>query len=184
MEASVRTINCPSCGAATPPNKSQCDYCGNYLLHLTPFEKRSHPLAGDAYFHSLKRLYQASLALGLVAAVLIYFVFFNQLSEDELVLISPTWFLLTIFGTGGLYAEKAVRQILAKQAATFHEALLQSVKGLSPILVVAVYMVFLIPILLLGISKRLSSPLLIALLITLIWAVVLYLFLVGIFPSL
>ena len=185
MGATVKVIQCPGCGGSSDPRGEKCSYCGNYLLHLSAWERRAQPVfVGGHYFRSLRRLYQAALLLGAAAMLLIYFVFFNRLSEDELVAISPVWFLLIVFGAGGIYAEKAVVLILEKRAATFHEALLQAARSLAPVLKIGVFILFLIPAMLLGISRRLSSPLLIALIVTIVWAMALYLFLMGIFPSL
>lgn len=185
MSVTTRVIQCPTCGGSSSPSVQQCTYCGNYLLHLSPLERSRQPVPGTQfYFQSLKRLYQVAVGLGITLMILIYFVLFKQLSEDQLVAISPIWFFLITFGAGGIYAEKAVMFILEKRATTFHEALMQAVKSLAPILRVGVFILFLIPAILLGISRRLSSPLFITLLVTGVWTLILYFFLMGIFPSL
>jgi hypothetical protein len=188
MAPSVKVIQCPTCGGSSSPKSEKCDFCGNYLLHLTIFEQRKAPLtdAGPEkrYFRSLKRWYQIMITLGLGMAFVIYFLMFDSFSEDELVAISPIWFLLIIFGTCGLYTEKAVHLILNKKAKTFAEALIQATNSLSPIVRVAVFIVFAVPFFLFGITKKFSSPLLISTLVTIAWAGVLYVFLLGIFPSL
>jgi hypothetical protein len=185
MSANVKTIQCPSCGGSSAAKVEQCTYCGNYLLHLSPFERTHQGVAGThPYFRSLKKLYRGAMVTGLALMILIYFVLFSRLSEDELVAVSPIWFLLIIFGAGGIYSEKAVGLILEKRANTFHSALIQSIKSLSPVLMVGMFVLFLIPAILMGISKRLSSPLLITMIVTAVWALILYLFLMGIFPSL
>lgn len=185
MSASVKTIQCASCGGSSARRAEQCSYCGNYLLHLSPLERTSQgSTETNRYFRSLKKLYQGSMVTGLILMILIYFVLFGRLSEDELVAVSPIWFLLIIFGAGGIYSEKAVGLILEKRVTTFHKALIQAIKSLAPILMVGMFVLFLVPAILLGISKRLSSPLLIATVVTAVWAAILYLFLMGIFPSL
>ncbi|MCB0835098.1 MAG: hypothetical protein KDD63_06420 [Bacteroidetes bacterium] len=184
---SVKVIQCPTCGGSSSPKSEKCDFCGNYLLHLTVFEQRREPVDTSdpegGYFRSLKRIYQVMITLGLGMAFVIYFLMFDSLSEDELVAISPVWFLLIIFGTCGLYTEKAVHLILNKKAENFAEALIQATNSLSPFIRIAVFLVFAVPFFLFGITKKFSSPLLISILVTLVWAAVLYVFLFGIFPS-
>ena len=189
MSAKVRTIQCPSCGAPSSPRSKQCDYCGNYLLHLTQFEKRSSPANEDSgadfkYFHSLRTIYRVVLYAGILMAVVIYGFFFNTLSEDELVMLSPIWFLLMVFGACGLYAEKAVMLILEKEAKTFPDALGKAIGKLkSPLNMIFIVIIFALPGFVFGIRRNFSSPLIISGLTTLIWGAALYIFLVGIFPS-
>ena len=187
-ENSVKVIQCPTCGGSSASKSEKCDYCGNYLLHLTVFEQRKEPVqSGDAdtrYFRSLKRFYQTIIAIGLIMAGIIYFVMFDSLSEDELVAISPIWFLLIIFGTCGLYTEKAVIIILHKLESNFADALIRATRSVSPLIRVLVFIIFGFPFFVIGVRKRFSSPLLISTLITLFWAAALYVFLMGIFPSL
>ncbi|MEM7370959.1 MAG: hypothetical protein AAF587_20260 [Bacteroidota bacterium] len=191
MPELVKAITCPSCGAPTASKSPQCSYCGNYLLHLTPFERKAAPEKPEAvdtsihYFRSLKHLYRLIMYAGIAMAGIIYVVMFDSLSETELVNISPIWFLLIIFGTCGLYTEKAVLLILNRQADTFAEALNKAVSELkSPVSIVLVYVVFSLPFLIFGVRERFSSPLIISLLTTLLWAGALYFFLIAIFPEL
>lgn len=185
-----KIIQCPTCGGSSSPKSERCDFCGNYLLHLTIFEKKNEP--GPAqnegtpahYFRSLKGLYQIMIAAGLLMAATLYLFMFNRFSETELVTLSPIWFLLTIFGTGGLFTEKAVRLILDKESPDFPSAIKKSAGSLSPIVQVFVFLIFLVPFFVFGLTKKFSSPLIITSLMTLVWAAVLYLFLMGIFPSL
>ena len=189
MSAKIRTIQCPSCGAPSSPKSKQCDYCGNYLLHLTLFEKRKSPApesedADFKYFHSLRTIYRVSMYAGIAMAVVIYGFFFNDLSEDELVMLSPIWFLLIVFGACGLYAEQAVFLILEKEAKDFPDALGKAIGKLkSPLNKIFIFLVFALPGFVFGIRRNFSSPLIISGLTTLIWGAALYIFLVGIFPS-
>jgi len=160
------------------------------LLHLTFLERRSPKSAEQVerdehfrYYNSLKWLYQLAIVVGLSMAVYIYLIAFDDFSETEMVNLSPLWFLLFNFGISGLYTEKAVRFILDHKANTFAEGLSMSTQSLIPLFRIVVYIVFLPPFLLLSL-KKLSSPLLISLLTTLFWGVGLYVFLMGIFPSL
>ncbi|MEL6676468.1 MAG: hypothetical protein AAFR61_29940 [Bacteroidota bacterium] len=189
MANQVRAITCPSCGGPTAAASTQCDYCGNFLLHLTSFEKRKIEDApdkegnlGHKIFRSLSSLYTVSLGLGLVMFVGIYLLFFNELSEDELVAISPIWFLLIVFGVSGRYTEKAVNRVLSHEAKDFGEGLSQAFKGQAPVLNVLIVIVFSLPYLFFGKSRWLSSPLVLSSLVTMVWAGGLYFFLVAIFP--
>lgn len=188
MPKSVKVIQCPTCGGSSSPKEERCSYCGNYLLHLTIFERRKGKEEGEErhefkYFFSLKRLYQIAIGIGTIMAIYLYVIAFDDFSETELVNISPIWFLCIHFGISGLYTEKAATLILKREANTFAEGLQKATKGLSPILVVLIYIVFIPPFILLNLRK-LSSPLLISLLTTIAWATILYIFLMGIFPSL
>lgn len=186
--AAVKVIQCPTCGGSSSPKSERCDYCGNYLLHLTIFEQRKDPVKTEAdvpvYFRSLKRLYQLLIMAGLGMAFVIYFLMFDDFSEDELVAISPLWFLLTIFGTSGLFTEKAVRLILNKKAETFPDAIIKATDSLVPVVRFLVFIVLFLPFFIFGLTKRFSSPLIISFLLTLAWGIFLYTFLVAIFPSL
>jgi len=119
---------------------------------------------------------------GLILMLGTYVFFFDTLSEDELVAWSPVWFLLLIFGIGGFYGEKAIHTILDGKAKDFTDALIKASESLGIITSIFILVVFLLPGLF-GVYKWLSSPFLITLTVTLIWAIGLYFFLYGIFPS-
>lgn len=180
---------CPSCGGSNAPKAQNCQYCNNFLPRLSSWERRSTPPAEAdksqdyKYFHSLSNLYYAALILGLVLMLGTYVLFFDELSEDELVAWSPVWFLLIIFGAGGFYGEKAIRAILDGKAKDFAEGFGVASDSLAIIPRIAVGLVFLLPGMF-GVYKRLSSPFWITLAVTLFWAAALYFFLFGIFPSL
>lgn len=191
MSDVVKAITCPSCGAPTPSQAPSCSYCGNYLLHLTPFERKAAPEQPEPkdttihYFRSLKQVYRIIMYAGIAMAVVIYFFMFDSFSETELVNISPIWFLMIIFGTCGLYTEKAVYLILNRQAETFSDALSKALSKMkSPITILLVYLVFSLPFLVFGVRKRYSSPLIISFLTTMLWAAALYFFFIAIFPEL
>ncbi|MEZ4825453.1 MAG: zinc ribbon domain-containing protein [Bacteroidia bacterium] len=187
----ANVIQCPTCGGSVSPRADKCSYCGNFLVHLSVFETRAPGAAVKTesepqfrYFRSLKPLYQVAVVSGLIMAGLIYFFMFDNFSEDELVAISPLWFLLIVFGTAGLFTEKAVKLVLNREEKDFPAAIVKATASFSLIVQLAVYLIFFVPFFVLGLVKRFSSPLIIATLITLVWAAVLYFFLVGIFPSL
>jgi hypothetical protein len=137
-----------------------------------------------SFFRSLGSFYKLSAAAGLVMMLVLYVFMFDSLSETELVSLSPVWFLLLVFGTCGMHAEKAVDLVLQKKAKTFSEALTAVTKSLPPFLTIVVYLVFSLPSFFLGLKRWVSSPLLLATMTTLLWGLALYFFLFAIFPSL
>ena len=179
----MKTVTCSNCGAAIEdPKQKNCEYCGAFLLRLSPFE-RVAVKGKDAYFRSLRILYHSVLIISLGAAVLIFFVFFDNLSEEVLVKIAPIWFLGSVFGACGLYGEKAVRYIIARKADTYSGALKLATASIPPLGRLMVYLVFTLPLSVINPDRR-SSPLLFAFITTICWAGVLYIFLYEIFPSL
>jgi hypothetical protein len=176
-------IRCSNCGAPVEdPARSNCAYCGVFILKLSPLEVVRHgALVGQ--FRSLRALYTASLCSGALAAFVIYFLVFDSLSETQLVTLSPLWFLAIVFGGCGFYAERAVSYTLARRAETFGASLTLVTRELPPLVALFVGIIFTPPFLVFG-AKRRSSPLLIAFATTLLWAFCLYFFLFGIFPSL
>ena len=188
--AIVSVRQCPSCGASVSPKQEQCSYCNNYLVQLTPFERRATPAeAGDGadvkYFHSLRRFYWMLQAAGIAGAVYIYVLNFDNFSETEMVQWSPWWFMALVWGMSGLYAERVVKAILQGKADSFVSGLHQATKGMVPIMTVLIYLLFFPPFFLLGLHRwRINSPLLISLSVSLLWGIFLFVFLFGIFPSL
>jgi hypothetical protein len=186
----IRIQQCPSCGASVAPKQEQCSYCQNYLIHLTTFERRQSPApegtGGDyKYFHSLRKWYLLLLFSGLGGAIYIYVFNFDHFSETEMVTYSPFWFMAVVWGMSGLFSERIVREVLSGRAKTFPEGLQLATKGMVPILVLLIYLLFLPPFFLLGLHRwKLTSPLLIGLAISLLWGLFLFVFLFGIFPSL
>lgn len=186
----LRPVQCPCCGASTPPDAARCEYCESYLLRLTPLERRSMSAAvgeggsaDGALFRSLRPLYLLCIAAGVGMCFWLYFIAFDDFSETELVRLSPIWFLLFHFGVSGLYTEKAVRLILGGKADSFAAALAAATAEVSPIARLVVWVVFTPPFALLGLRK-VSSPLMLSGITTLAWAGLLYAFLVGVFPNL
>ncbi|RMG73374.1 MAG: hypothetical protein D6722_03930 [Bacteroidetes bacterium] len=187
--ALITIHQCPSCGASVAPKQERCSYCDNYLLHLTPLERRGSPApdagADAGYFRSLRWFYGVLLVAGLAGAFYIYVLHFDDFSETEMVQLSPFWFVAMVWGLGGLFAERAVRAVLRGEAKTFMQGLTRATKGLVPIVALFVYLLFFPPFFLLGLHRwKLSSPLLIGLAVSLLWGVGLFVFLYGIFPSL
>jgi hypothetical protein len=116
-------------------------------------------------------------------AIYLYVIDFDSFSETQLVHLSPLWFLSLHFGLSGLHAERAVRIILSGKATNFGEALVIGLRESAPLPRLVIWLVFTPPFLVFQLNKM-SSPLLISLVTSLIWGVMLYLFFLGIFPNL
>lgn len=182
-------VMCATCGGSTDKEKKQCDFCGNVLLKLSrlellkPSSEGPQVREGAFYFRSLQRLYWLATFAGIVMMIVLYFVVFDELSETELVMLSPIWFLLIVFGTFGMYAERAVRMVLTKQANDFPEALRETMLTMIVPLRILVAIVFLLPMLFLR-PEKVGSPLWLSSMTAGLWGVALYLFFAGIFPAL
>lgn len=153
------------------------------LLRLSALEQRASPRPGAPAFRSLRALYITSFVLGFGSAVLLYGVFFNRMSETQLVQVAALWFLPLVFGLTGVIAERAVTAIHERRAQTFREALALATHAYGGLVALLVFVTFGVPALVVPL-RRLSSPLRIAALATLTWGVALAIFLGGIFPSL
>jgi hypothetical protein len=183
MTETVICYTCPSCGASCSPKVERCEYCSAYLIHLTPLERIGGEDAPGGYFRSLAWLYRVAAMAGVAGAIYLYAVDFDSFSETELVQLSPLWFLALHFGISGLHAERAIHAILSGRAGSFAEGLNVSLKEVSPVHLVLVFIVFTPPFLFFRLDK-LTSPLLVSTATTAIWAAILYLFFLGVFPSL
>jgi hypothetical protein len=123
---------------------------------------------------ALTSLYVVSLLAGLTAAGLIYLVFFDELSEEELVRITPLWFFLIVFGVYGLISQRLLRR-LAEGGRTHGEAARLSVRMAGP-----VAGLMLVPFL----TLKWRSSLLVSLVAALVWGLLLWVFFALVFPSL
>jgi len=182
----ANTIQCPTCGANAKKLNKTCEYCGNYLVHLFAFERRKEPVGTGTekiYFRSLKWLYKLSIFGSLAGMVSIYLVFFNQLSETQLVQITPIWFLPFYFGVCGVFSENALHLVLNRKAANFKEAL-QKVFADTPGLTSLISQMVFLPLYTLLPLKNVSSPFRLAIITTVAWAAILAFFFGSIFPSL
>ncbi len=145
----------------------------------------------------MKNIYFLSLAGSLLAAILIYFVFFDSFSETTLIQMTAFWFLPLIFGLYGLVATKIFKKGDAGTpsyadvgALNQHGGLLQKTKqlgsaaGIGAMRIPYVSLLLMLGLLPLTLSKKAQSPLQMALIGTAIWAGLLFVFLVVIFPML
>jgi len=70
----------------------------------------------------LKALYLVSLIAGVIAVAAIYLVFFDSLSEEELVRITPFWAFPIAFGFYGYVSQRLIRYLDEGKAASMYEA--------------------------------------------------------------
>jgi len=125
-------------------------------------------------------LFLAALLTALGLAVYLYLIEFDNLSEVRLVTLSPLWVILLAFGLSGLLAEKAAALVADGDAADMVEGM-HRVGTVSPL----IYFVFLgLPRLIANPARLTSSPLGIAGITALCWAVLLYVFFLVLWPSL
>ena len=145
----------------------------------------------------MKNIYLLSLVGSVVAAILIYFVFFDSFSETVLVQMTAFWFLPLIFGLYGLVATKIFKKgddgtpyyadvgALNQHSGVLQKAkLLGSTAGIGAMRIPYVSVFLMLCLLPLSLSKKAQSPLQMALIGTAIWAAMLFVFLVVIFPML
>jgi hypothetical protein len=70
----------------------------------------------------LKVLYVISLIAGLIAVASIYLVYFDSLSEEELVRITPFWAFPIAFGFYGYVSQRLIRYLDEGKANSMYEA--------------------------------------------------------------
>lgn len=179
----VKVIQCPTCGGSSNPQRQRCEYCGNYLLHLSALELTDKKDSKEFHFRSFERFYRLTIWTGTIMLLTLYTIAFAFLSEDTLVLLSPIWFLAFHFGISGLTAETAVRIVLNRHADSFREGLVKSRETVSPLIAV-LSIITLSPVIFVFRLEKITSPLKLALSTSVIWAVILYFFFIIIFPSL
>jgi len=123
-------------------------------------------------------IYIFAIILALINFVYIYLVKFDSLSEETLVLYTPAWFLLFIFGIYGLLSSKLMKQVDEGKYQNLREALIHSSKsfGIFGPLLQIIFFPF--------IFFNLKNTFLLVILGTLIWAVILVLFFQFVFPEL
>ncbi len=123
-------------------------------------------------------IYIATLVLGLINFVYIYVFKFDSLTEDQLVLYTPIWLLLFIFGAYGIFSCKLMREVKEGHYQNMRAALVESSKSFG--IFGPLRQIFFFPLIFLNVK----NVFFLALVSTLIWAVLLVLFLQFIFPEL
>lgn len=77
------------------------------------------------------RIYITAIVLALINFLYIYIFKFDSLSEEKLVLYTPAWLLLFIFGIYGLLTSKLMKQVNEGKYQNTREALVQVVNPLE-----------------------------------------------------
>ena len=70
----------------------------------------------------LKVLYLVSLIVGVIAVAAVYLVFFDDLSEEQLVDITPFWAFPIAFGFYGYVSQRLIRYLDEGRARSMYEA--------------------------------------------------------------
>ncbi|MFD2684339.1 hypothetical protein ACFS5L_05580 [Streptomyces phyllanthi] len=124
---------------------------------------------------ALTALYVTALVAGVLGAACVYLVMFNELSESELITITPLWFFPIVFGLYGFVSQRLLRRIAAGRAGSLGEAARMSID-------VAGF--WAVPVLFPFLVLRWRSSLLVSLAAAGFWAVLLWLFFAVLFPTL
>lgn len=123
----------------------------------------------------MKILYTILILAGLAIVIYVYGIAFDSFSETVLVQITPLWFFLLIFGIYGFVAEKINKNMREGKAGSLPQAasaVINSIPLLGPLFMFPLYFV------------RGKNSLLVALLGSLIWGVLLFVFFQFVFPQL
>ena len=123
-------------------------------------------------------IYITAIVLALINFIYIYLFKFDSLSEEKLVLYTPAWLLLFIFGIYGLLSSKLMKQVNEGKYQNTREALVQSSKSFG--IFGPLGQIFFFPLIFLN----LKNTFLLVIVSTLIWAAMLVLFFLFIFPEL
>ena len=121
---------------------------------------------------NLSPLFWIALITSLATAVTLYGLVFDDLSEAQLVLYSPLWVTLGVFGATGLFATRAAALVNDGAAADMSEGMLLAtrVSGLVRMILLR------IPHLFFDVATIGKTPLKIATLTTVFWGTALVLF--------
>jgi hypothetical protein len=117
-----RAVRCPYCHTVlTAPEAIP------YAMPVTARAPQPVPARGIVAVERrqstpLKVLYLVSLIAGVIAVVAVYLVFFNDLSEEELVAITPFWAFPIAFGFYGYVSQRLIRYLDEGRASSLYEA--------------------------------------------------------------
>ena len=131
-----------------------------------------------------KNVYELFLVIGLLSALYLYVIAFDDFSETELVRLSYGWIAALIFGTHGLIGVELNEIVASGRAASFREALEVRRETKDRSIFSKAASVMLWSYLLITAASEHKRPFLSAVLATVIWIALLAFFLEAIFPSL
>jgi len=123
-------------------------------------------------------IYITAIVLALINFIYIYIFKFDSLSEEKLVLYTPVWLLLFIFGIYGLLSSKLMKLVNEGKYQNTREALVHSSKSFG--IFGPLRQIFFFPLIFLNLKNTFQ----LAIVSTLIWAAILVLFFKFIFPEL
>ena len=127
-------------------------------------------------------LYPILLAAGIAVVFYIYLFAFDDLSEDQLVGLTPLWFFLIIFGLYGYFAEFLMSRIIVGKGKNIPEAYS---KWVPEFIERHPFWGMLLALILSPFSFiKTRNSLLIAFTGSAIWGILLLIFFMGIFPAL
>ena len=124
------------------------------------------------------KIYPLCIVIALANFVYIYGFRFDDMSEEHLVLYTPLWFLVFIFGIYGIVTEKLIELVKERKTENLRGALLQSCKSFG-ILGVFGQLIF-FPLFFMSGDNKLK----ISAISALIWGLLLFIFFKVIFPEL
>lgn len=124
------------------------------------------------------QLYISTIILAVINFIYIYGFHFDELSEDQLVLYTPLWFLPFIFGIYGFVSFKLKEKVDKGEYKSIREALVQSSKSYG--IFGPVCQLFFFPFIFLD----LKNIFLLSIISVLIWTGLLFVFFQFIFPEL
>lgn len=123
----------------------------------------------------MKILYTIFIIAALAIVVYVYGIAFDSFSETVLVQVTPLWFFLLIFGIYGFVAEKINKNMREGKSDSLPKAastVINSIPLVGPIFMFPLYFV------------RGKNSVVVALLGSLIWGVLLFIFFQFVFPQL
>ncbi|GIE78917.1 hypothetical protein Aph02nite_48670 [Actinoplanes philippinensis] len=168
-------VACAACGWRISNAATACPQCGHPHQLVAPAADAPPTRAGQA----LRVFYAGLIVAGLGAAVVIYTVLFDSLSETTLVRVSPFWIFPAVFGYYGLVAQRMEARLQATHLDTVSDQLLRVIRETGTLGQIFSFLVH-APFLL--VKSR--QPWVTALVGSLIWAIALTLFFSVVFPTL
>jgi hypothetical protein len=113
----MNSAACRNCGA--PGIEQVCPYCGTYqyfnIFHPVRYITQSRVIRKSI-------IYPGLMFVGLCSFFVIYFGYFKKLSETNLIIISPFWTFIFLFGYFGYGAETFLQTYFFRKYATVREA--------------------------------------------------------------
>jgi len=165
-----QNVRCPHCHQVVAAPAADVPYASP-VLAPGPVPEPARPVEPAG----LTALYVSALVVGVLGAVCVYLVMFDELDESELVTITPLWFFPIVFGLYGFVSQRLLRRIAAGHAETLSQAARLSIDVAGYWALPAIF-----PFLVL----KWRSSLLVSLAAAVFWAVLLWFFFTAVFPTL